>query len=75
MYQNAGCKRKVQIMVDGGFEHCAKGQAEYCQSHRKPTTCFLPSNYLSFAKKCIAVGTSRQRAAARDHVVNRVTLG
>ena len=60
MYQNAWRKRKVQIMVDGGFEHCARGQAECCQIHGNPTTSLLPSNSLSFAKTCIAVAASRR---------------
>ena len=48
-------------MGDGGFEHCAKGQAEACQSNRNSTTCLLPSKRLSFAKKRGAVGASRRR--------------
>ena len=61
MYPTAWRKRKVQIMVEGGFGHCAKGQAKYCQSEHNSTTPLLPSNYLSFAKKCIAVGASDPR--------------
>ena len=84
MYLNPWRKRKLQIMVDGGFEHCAKGQAEYFQSHRNPTTSLLPGNRLSFAQKasplqqavdeCLSQEKT-QRAAARDHSVNRFSLG
>ena len=71
-------------MVDGGFEHCAKGQAEYSHSTHNPKTPLLPSNCLSFAKnvspleQAVAESLSQQktqRAAARDHGVNGVTLG
>ena len=71
-------------MVDGGFEHCDKGQAEYCQSNRNPMTSPLRSNCLSFPKiaspleQGVAGGLSQQksqRAATGDHDVIRVTLG
>ena len=50
----------VVTMVDGGSERWAKGQAEYCQNRRNPTTSLLPSICLSFAKKCIAIGASHR---------------
>ena len=71
-------------MVDGGLEHCAKGQAEYCESNRNPTTSVLPIKCLSLPEnvspleEAIAESLSQQktqRAATRDHGVNRTTLG
>ena len=71
-------------MVDGSFEHCAKGQAEYCQATATPlppscpvTIYPLPKNALPL-EQAVAQTQSQQkiqRAAARDHGLNRVTLG
>ena len=40
-------------MVDGGVEHCAKSQAEYCQSHGNTATSVLLCNCLFLGTKCI----------------------